>query len=299
MEYYNLKNNELHMLHRDQVSVILSFIEEKNFIGDGVFNKVLRDDIFYLLESQDCIVLYYPLESEDNNGFHVKHPIHGELKKFVYINTAQFKETQIFAAAHELGHLCGIIEYMKEKGFNGDGEDNWEERIINRFAAELLMPKIEFKFSFDREFAKIEDQNQHYGTPIINVVSFITAIMNEFLTPYKSVVRRFYELGAISEESALLFLEGYDDGIIREYSKIIAKEQGYNRLYQPPDRLKYINGLKEFLDQAKKEEAMPEKWLISMYKLFDLDFDAIIDKSLSENIDIFKGGSVDAENGGH
>jgi hypothetical protein len=123
--------------------------------------------------------------------------------------------------------------------------------------------------------------------------------MNEFLTPFKSVVRRFYELGVFTKETALLFLEGYDDGIIREYSKIIAKEQGYNRLYQQPDMLKHINGLKEILDKAKKEDAMPEKWLISMHKLFDLDFDTIIDKSLSENINLLKGGSVDAKNSGH
>jgi len=280
------------------VSAILSFIKEKDLKKIGFFNKVLRDDIFHLLESQDCIVLYYPKDNENNNGFHVKHPLRGELKKFVYINTAQLKETQIFAAAHELGHIWGIIEYMNEQGFDGDGEDDWDERIINRFAAELLMPKKEFIYFLKREFDRIKDQNNNMQ--IIDIISIITAIMNEFLTPFKSVVRRFFELEEMSKEIAQMLLDEYDDGIIREYSEKIAREQGYNRLYKrPPDRLKHIDGLKEFLDKAKEKEAMPEKWLRAIFALFDFDYDAVIDKSLSENINIFEGGSVDAENCGH
>ena len=294
-----MKKNNVRKLPKNQEIAILSFIKEKNLEEKGFFNKILRDDIFHLLESQDCIVLYYPQENEENNGFHVNHPFRGKLKKFVYINTAQLKETQIFAAAHELGHIWGVVEYMKEKGFSSENIEDWDEWIINRFAAELLMPVNEFHQVCKRELDIVEEQYKHNQMPMKYAISVITAIMNEFFTPYKSVVHRFYELGVISNETAFMLLDEYDSGLLRDYSEKIAKEQGYSRLFQPADKLKHIDGLKEFLDKAKETDAMPEKWLFSMYKLFDFDYDTTIEKSLTENIDILKGGSVNAEDGGH
>ena len=222
-----MKKNRVRMLPEKQVSAILSFIKEKSSLEKGIFNKVLRDDIFQLLERQDCIVLYYPKEDEENGGFHVMHPLCGKLKKFVYINTAQLKETQIFAAAHELGHIWGIVDYMKEKGFSDTDEADWDEWIINRFAAELLMPNDAFHYYCEREFAIIDEQYKHNQIPLISVISVITAIMNEFLTPFKSVVHRFYELGVISNDIAFMLLEEYDLGEVYSAAMCVVLECDY------------------------------------------------------------------------
>ena len=289
-----LKINIVRMLPKKQVSAILTFIKGKEkLLESGIFNRVLRDDIFRLLETQDCVVLYYPKENEENNGFHVEHPFRGELKHFVYINTAQLKETQIFAAAHELGHIWKIVEFMRECGF--DGGDDWEEWIINRFAAELLMPEEEFKYFFNTEIEKLEEKYRHESIPVNYIIRVITAIMNEFLTPFKSVVHRLYELGIIYEKDAYLILEHYDNGVFKDYSEKVAREQGYSRLYQSPDKLKHIDNLREFLDKAREKDAMPEKWLVSMYELFDFEHDNTVDSSLSENISIFEGGNSNAK----
>ena len=58
-------------------------------------NMVIRDDIFGILEKH-C-----------NCGFHTKRFVKDRLGDFVYINTAKPVAEQVFAAAHELGHVWG------------------------------------------------------------------------------------------------------------------------------------------------------------------------------------------------
>ena len=278
-------------LSEAEIGAILEFLEsKKEEIELYSFNKVLRDDIFRLLEKQ-CIVVYFPKESEENNGFNVKYYMRGKLSHFVYINTAQHKEKQIFTAAHELGHIWDLLGWMEQKGFMG-GED-WKECIINRFSAELLMPADEFMVFTRKAIANIRGYKQGQSITVGKMVHIITAVMNEFFCPYKSVVYRLYELGTISKISAEILLSNHD--AISKLSENLAREQGYSRIYQPPDNLKWIIDLKELLDQAKIQEAMPEKWLRSFYSLFEFNEPLqgdTFNASLPEDLNI--GGEADA-----
>jgi len=286
-----LKNNEIRELPKAEVAAILDFLlSKKEDIEHGSFNKVIRDDIFRLLEKQ-CIVVYFPKKDEDNNGFNVKYYMRGKLMHFVYINTAQHKEKQIFTAAHELGHIWDLMGWMKGNCFTGDEE--WNEWVINRFAAELLMPMDEFKEFTQKAITNIRGRNEGYSVTVGIMVHIITAIMNEFFTPYKSVVYRLYELGFIGKKSVAVLLSNYD--AIEKLSSTIAQEQGYSRLYRSPDNLKWIVDLKNLLDQAKSQEALPEKWIESFYRLFDFDETRQSDTfeiSLTEDVNI--GGEADA-----
>ena len=61
----------------------------------------------------------------------------------MYINTAKTIAEQVFAAAHELGHVWGVATQVWElAGEHGVLESKIEERIINRFAAELLQKNL-------------------------------------------------------------------------------------------------------------------------------------------------------------
>ena len=286
-----MNNNVIRELPKAETAAILELIwNKKEDIENDSFNKVIRDDIFRLLENQ-CIVVYFPQEEEDNNGFNVKYYLHGELRYFVYINTAQYKEKQIFTAAHELGHIWDLLRWMEEKGFTGDEE--WKELVINRFAAELLMPIDEFKDFARKVSTDIRGRYKGNSKAAVKVVHIITALMNEFFCPYKSVVYRLYELGLIHNNNVKSLLNNQE--IIEKLSSAIAVEQGYSRIYRPPDNLKWIVGLKDYLDQAKQQEAMPEKWLESFYDLFNFDKPHQGDKfdvSLPEDINI--GGETDA-----
>lgn len=62
------------------------------------------------------------------------------------INTNNTIEKQVYIAAHELGHVWKIDEKVLAKC---DGNID-SEAIINRFAAELLMPAELFVWIFDK-----------------------------------------------------------------------------------------------------------------------------------------------------
>ena len=108
-----------------------------------IVNPIVRSDIFEILDNI-CVVLRYPLDNdEEANGIHVERWIKGE-KDFVFINTSNSIEKQIYTAAHELGHVWKI----DEKVLAEVDETVDSEAIINRFAAELLMPSEIFKKFF-------------------------------------------------------------------------------------------------------------------------------------------------------
>ena len=107
-------------------------------------NDAIKDGIFRLLEKH-CTVVYYPLNNEKTRGFHVKRFVKDRREDFVFINTANPVSEQIFGAAHELGHVWEvankILKEMPGQSFTPDEE----EIVINRFAAELLMPQDIFR----------------------------------------------------------------------------------------------------------------------------------------------------------
>ena len=286
-----LENYLICELSDNEVDAIRRFIKSKeDEIKRDSFNTILRDDIFRLLAKHECVVVFFPKGDEDNNGFNVKYFVSNEWKHFVYINTAQYKEKQIFTAAHELGHVWDIIAWMNKEGLSGDEE--WEEVVINRFAAELLMPVGEFNKFTEKIIGEICEESGKQSVSGGDVIHAITAIMNEFFTPYKSVVYRLYELGFMSKINAEALLCNHE--AFHELSRLIAHEKGYSRLYQPPDERKWIDGLKDMLDRAKNNNAMPEKWLESFYNLFDLEQTRNDDKIAESFPDIINiGGETD------
>lgn len=256
------------------VSGIKDFINSKHDTL-AFYNQLIREDILPLLDSQ-CTIIYFPTEDKDNNGFHKTYRFHGENKHFVYINTNQDIEKQIFTAAHELGHVWKVNRYIEKLL---DTEINYElgERIINRFAAELLMPEVLFSKYLYKLF---EEKLQNNKTMTVeSIIQIITSVMNEFYVPYKSVVYRMYELGFIHKNSAEILWDGTNilsKETIINYSKRYANEQGYVRLYHP-NKKRHIENLKDLLDVARKKSLVPQRWLQEFYRRFSLNSDDTAD----------------------
>ena len=246
------------------ISTKLSEIREMGLY----LNEIIREDIFPVLDKY-CTVIFYPIEDTNNNGFHKTYLFHDEKKHFVYINTNQDREKQIFTAAHELGHVWKLNEYLEQKlGVKPSQES--KERIMNRFAAELLMPEDIFKSFVNYKLLKISTSSEKltYG----KMIEIITAAMNEYFVPYKAVLYRLYELHIITEATARVLYGEMKElplDILYKYSEVYAKSQGYSRLYHP-DKRKFIDGLKEKLDIALSKGTAPVKWLHSFYNKFDL-----------------------------
>jgi len=259
-----MKNFDSAKLDEKHIAKICDFIKKKYAnIHKICVNELIRDDIFPLLDKY-CTVVYYPTTDNENNGFHKDYDHNGKVVHFVYINTAQHKEKQIFTAAHELGHIWNIAT-----SFDEEIDSLLEERIINRFASELLMPKEHF-LDFVRKELELY-LNTDKAITVAIMVKFITATMNYFFTSYKSVVYRFYELELLGEENCrVLWGETAESPreVLIDCSKKIARENGYGRLYQPDGR-KWINGLKELLDNTSEKKAFSQEWLQSFYDKFD------------------------------
>lgn len=192
------------MIGKDEktVEVIQEFVKQKRE-EENIVNQVIRDDVFALLEKH-CIVLYYPLEDDKIEGCHIIKPLGEREEQFVFINTTKAVQEQTWTAAHELGHVWKVDCYVKDKL---NRSDLASEDVVNRFAAELLLPKSIFK---DEIRQRLEEY--HYEGPVMStetMVRLVTYLMNYFCTPYKAVIRRFIELGYIEECSEEAFLRGF------------------------------------------------------------------------------------------
>jgi Zn-dependent peptidase ImmA (M78 family) len=236
-----------------------------------VKNDVIRDDIFKILEKHG-VVVYYPLENEDNCGFHKKRMVNGQMEDFVYINTAKPLPKQVFTAAHELGHIWNVAGKISDM-LGGIDVSSSEEQIVNRFAAELLMPGENFKKTFWNHIKETRDDQQ--GVRTDELVRVMVMLMDDYMVPYESVRKRMIELEIVSEKDAGLLKTSA--GNINELIKAFSND--LNTTLDTSTRKKTITGLR---DQIEKKSRTAE---VSPYLINRLlnDFQ-IISTSPSESI---------------
>lgn len=185
------------------VNAIQEFVNQKQQ-EEHIVNQVIRDDVFSLLEKH-CIVLYYPLEDPKIEGCHIIKPLGTGEEQFVFINTTKAVQEQTWTAAHELGHVWKVDRYVKDKLQRPDLDS---EAVVNRFAAELLLPEAIFKNEIEQRLQEYDYQPPSMSTE--TMVRLVTYLMNYFCTPYKAVIRRFIELDYIEENSESAFLQGFE-----------------------------------------------------------------------------------------
>lgn len=206
----------------DQVVLALQKLITSKKEEKGIVNEVIRDDIFEILKAE-CVVLYYALEDSNIEGCHLIKPLNGKLEQFVFINTTKAVQEQTWTAAHELGHVWEVDSYVKKElgQWEFDSED-----LVNRFAAELLLPKSIFKKEVQKKLKEYDYKGPRMSAEIM--VGLITYLMNYFCTPYKAIIRRFIELGYIKESAEEEFLKGFA-GQSELYRRLIVENQ-YTRL---------------------------------------------------------------------
>jgi len=246
-------------------------------------NRILREDVLDLL-GKYCHVVYYPLDNEDNNGFHMTGITckTGEELHIVYINTAQTIEKQVITAAHELGHVWNVDNYIEEK-CGKSLTDDVKEHIINRFAAELLIPKQEFLDSYNSKLNKY--RKPEGKITVLNMLRVIAALMNQFFVPLKSIVYRCQELGRFSEKTVRLLLgqDKISQSKIDKAMQIIFQENGYLE-FQKPTQKKWIDGLAELLERAEQSKTLSETKIKNLREKFDLPEETIKNKEMDETI---------------
>lgn len=244
----------------DEIKVLIDEIKAEK----EIINPIIRDDVFSILQLCKCTVLYYPLEGEEQDGCDgcsLQKPVCGEMQQFVFINTNNTRERQAFSAAHELGHVWNADRIIQDKFPEMDLDS---ETIINRFAAELLMPERIFNEQIDSYLRSID----YKGPKIqdLELVKMVAYLMNEFFVPYKSVVIRLTEVNRLSEEFTDNMLQ-YKDS---QYLKEIIKAEQYNRLGIVTKEQKSIDNLQEYLYEAQKREMINPTMLQNIKDQFDI-----------------------------
>ena len=236
------------------------------------FNQVPKESVFTLLENKSTVI-YFPLENEENDGFHISLPVNDNMENFVYINTSKYVEKQIFTAAHELGHLLKLEEYLREKCKHFNEQDS--EYYVNRFAAILLIPSGILKKIFTNRVKilitenEVQKKDNKFYLTELDMSRIIAYLMDFFFVPYKTIVRRLYECKCISEESAnhLLEIEG------KEYPKLIQKciDEGQYKKLSTANNRKSFGNLPEMLSLIEKKQVFPKEKIDYLRKLFDLE----------------------------
>lgn len=212
-----------------------------------VNNRIIKDDIFKILEKH-CIVLYYPIPEETKNrGFHIKRFLNGELQDFVYINTAHTTAEQIFAAAHELGHVWKVAEKVWAKlDTNEDLTKEIEEEIVGRFAAELLMPEKEFKMTFREHLKKCGFNPAKIR--LEEIIRVMVMQMADYMVPYEAVRRRLIETMILSEDLGDILCA---DSAPRINDIVSTYLKDLNTALETTSYKKTISGLRDLLAKAE------------------------------------------------
>lgn len=163
----------------------IEYFKQQDIIGGKIFN---------ILEKESK-VLYYPLEDQEVWGFSEKI---GD-RFFVGINTAISYDKQVFAAAHELYHIWFVFsgsEIMSDKIYENITNSEVEQKA-NRFAAEFLVN--------DELLCKEMDIYQINKETIS--VKEIVMLATLFTVPYKTMVKRLYEINVYSADKFNLFMQ--------------------------------------------------------------------------------------------
>lgn len=239
---------------------IVSEINEKCIIK----NTAIRDDIFGILEDY-CTVIYYPLADEKNRGFHIKKIVKNELEDFVYINTAKPIAEQIFAAAHEFGHIWEVAEKVwKALGCEGTPTEEEEEDITNRFAAELLMPTEAFRNVF---FAYTAELGIKPGmVKLEDLVRVIVLQMSDFMVPYEAVRKRLVETNLMLPTAAEYLLARNEE--VLKLVAIFTKDQ--NTYLGKGTGAKTISGIRTLIESAERQNKADEYLIKKIKKDFDI-----------------------------
>lgn len=243
------------------VSVIQEFIISQRK-EKGIVNEIIREDVFDIL-SEECTVLYYALEDDSVEGCHVIKPVNGKMEQFVFINTTKAVQEQTWTAAHELGHVWRVDSYVKDKLNQYDLNS---EQLVNRFAAELLLPENIFIKELVDKLGEYDYKGPKMSAEMM--VRLVTYLMNYFCTPYKAIIRRFIELEYIDENAESQFLKGFEEEK-NLYERLIVENQ-YTRI-GTVNKAYSMGSIEHDINLLEKSEIYSDKKVARLREMFHLE----------------------------
>ena len=266
------------------------------FIGE----TPIANDIFIILEKLNIKLLEYPIISEGNRPSFSAAIMYSEESEqqltFIGLNTADFFDKQIFAIAHELYH------FYKKSGSHlsrpEDNENNLIEVKANRFAAEFLLPKTVLESIVLDEFSTSSLDNVHHQ----KLMRFIARLHCAWWLPYRSIVKRLHEIGAITSKQYAELYEVNERDLSGKFGKIglAINEDVFLKLNKPtlnigtsPNEIEII--IRNFEDNLIDEDKFAAT--LSLFNRTPAEFGYEIEVSQDDlnELEAFFGGEGDSE----
>ena len=273
--------------------------DERRFLG-FVGETPIANDIFTILDRLDIMLLEYPIESEgDRPAFSaaIMYSEEGDKKlTFIGLNTADFYDKQIFAIAHELYH------YYTKSGSHLSRPEDEESSLIevkaNRFAAEFLLPETVLESIVLDEFKTSSLEKIQHKT----LLRFIARLHCTWWLPYRSLVRRLHEIGAITSEQYAELYSVDERNLQGEYGKIgqAINKEVFLKLNQPtknigtsPNEIEII--IRNFEDNLIDEDKFAETLSLFNRTPDEFGYEIKVSQEDIDELDAFFSGEDDDE----
>lgn len=211
-------------------------------------------------------MIRFPKSDEpDLDGFSTDKVVDDEYKTVVYINSAKNVEKQNFCAAHELGHRYQIDKLIKDNFIDDIILPSDVEDIMNRFAAELMLPEKDFMSRCRTIYLPKyghEIRSGEYQISKSDCVRVIIELMNFYYMPYKAVVYRLEEVGFFSEETRQKMM--HYESVRKDVVNQMIREMGITRLRNPNNMRQIsetVSDVASCLKDPNINKYMPKKQL--------------------------------------
>ena len=287
-------------LNEVQVDEIRKLAGEKRLSLGFVGETPIANDIFTILDRLDIMLLEYPIESEgDRPAFSaaIMYSEEGDRKlTFIGLNTADHYDKQIFAIAHELYH------YYTKSGSHLSRPEDEEGSLIeikaNRFAAEFLLPETVLESIVLDEFKTSTLEKVQHKT----LLRFIARLHCTWWLPYRSLVKRMHEIGAISAEQYAELYSVDERDLQGEYGKIgqAINKEVFLKLNQPtknigtsPNEIEII--IRNFEDNLIDEDKFAETLSLFNRTPDEFGYEIKVSQEDIDELDAFFSGEDDDE----
>lgn len=211
---------------------------------DGDISKIMKE----IGKKLNVFIMEVPMNDSDFGAVFLD----TGYSKYLLLNSSQPRNNMYFSFCHDMYHILnGTPDYINEKRevhFNQDYSSNNNESKANLFAANLLMPEIEFKKMYEL-----------YKTDHDSIEKIVVKLMNYFNSPFVAVLIRLYELGILEKSENIKEILEYKNTEIEEL---------FDSLWLDKDILKptYKDEMPFVLKLLKSEGTdLIEKQLLSEY----------------------------------
>jgi len=184
-------------LSDQEIESIRKLVRDQRFSLGFSDDPSIANDIITILDKLNIILLELPIEAKSGkpafSAVILCSEEGGESLVFIGLNTADYYDKQIFAIAHELYH------FFTKTGFHLSRQDGQDNDVIeakaNWFAVEFLLPEDVLKRRVFEEFKSFSLADIQIKT----LFRFIARLHCTWWLPYRSLVKRLWEINAITE----------------------------------------------------------------------------------------------------